>query len=477
MHDLELLQKGGYKGAGLTKLKLTCPLSTFPLEILELGDTLEQLDLSGTGLSSLPASLGASLPHLKIAFFSNCNFTVFPRALAACPVLEMVAFRDNAMAEVPEDSLPPRLRWLILTGNRIAALPASIGRCTRLQKCMLAGNLLQDLPAEMAQCTKLALLRLSANRFESLPAWLFALPELAFLSFAGNPCAPPPPASTTRTVRGLVDIDWTDLEVQHTLGQGASGVISQGLWKQSAEYAEEVAIKIFHGALTSDGTPADELAACSAAGSHESLIMILGRIQNYPDEDPTVVAAADRFQGGVVMQLIPPYYTVLGNPPTLASCTRDTYPASAALDAPRTLSMLVGLAGAAAHLHERGIAHGDLYAHNILASNDDEHALLGDFGAATIYGHGSARECGVEKVEMLAFAHLLEDMLGLIAAGLKDGGEEDEGQPLRQGLQQLHSRCAVADVQSRPTFDEVLEELEGMMGWRGMMRIPDVVPN
>ncbi|KAM7205388.1 leucine-rich repeat-containing protein 28 [Naviculisporaceae sp. PSN 640] len=463
--NLETLKTGGYKGIGLTKFKLeptATPLTAFPTEILELGETLEQLDLSGTGLSSLPAEIGSALPNLKIAFFSGCKFTVFPRELASCPKLEMVAFRSNGMQEVPEDSLPSQLRWLILTDNRISALPSSIGRCSRLEKCMLAGNQLQSLPAEMAQCTKLALLRLSANRFDSLPSWLFSLPELAFLSFAGNPCASP----NAPTPFGLAHIKWDDIEVQHTLGEGASGIISQALWKQSPDSAEEVAIKLFRGALTSDGTPADEMAACIAAGAHESLITVLGRIHGHPDEAQHV----NKFQGGIVMQLIPSYYKVLGQPPSLTSCSRDCYPEDAKLGAIPALSMLTGIAGAAAHLHARGISHGDLYAHNILASSDDAHALLGDFGAATIYGRDcdDALASGIEKLEVLAFAHLVEDMLGMFS-------EDDEvkGSDLRRGLEELHSRCANRNVQSRPSFEEILEELEGMMGWRGMMRIPN----
>ena len=152
MHDLETLRGGGYKGAGLSKLKLTCPLDTFLSEILDLGETLEQLDLSGTGLSSLPQDFGPRLPNLKVAFFSQCNFITFPKELAACPQLEMVAFRGNGMKTVPEDALPPRLRWLILTDNRLSSLPDSIGRCERLQKCMLAGNRLKTLPDHMSAC-------------------------------------------------------------------------------------------------------------------------------------------------------------------------------------------------------------------------------------------------------------------------------------------------------------------------------------
>ncbi|KAK3395230.1 hypothetical protein B0H63DRAFT_462860 [Podospora didyma] len=460
MHDLHILQDGGYKDAGLVKLKLTCPLATFPLEILALGDTLEQLDLSGTGLSSLPADIGSALPHLKIAFFSNCKFTVFPKELAACPALEMVAFRSNGMEDIPEDAFPPRLRWLILTDNRVSALSASIGQCARLQKCMLAGNRLRNLPDEMAQCTKLALLRLSANRIETLPSWLFSLPELAFLSFASNLCVSSLAVNGTGTkmALGLAEIAWDDLEVQHTLGRGASGVISQGLWKQSPDYAEEVAIKVFHGALTSDGTPADEMAACLAAGAHESLITISGRIHGHPEGEV-----------GIVMQLIPPYYAVLGQPPSLESCTRDCFPGEASLSATEALAMLTGIAGAAAHLHARGIAHGDLYAHNILASADDAHAMLGDFGAATIY---KGRDYEMEKLEVLAFAHLVDDLLDI----LKADDEAEGAAELRQGLQDLQARCAVRHVEARPTFDEIVEELEGMAGWRGMMRIP-TIPN
>ncbi|KAK3347189.1 hypothetical protein B0T25DRAFT_296388 [Lasiosphaeria hispida] len=472
MQDLQVLLDGGYKGTGLTKFKLSCPLTDFPQEILELGDSLEQLDFSGTGLSSLPANLGSFLPNLKIAFFSNCNFTVFPKELATCPNLEMVAFRGNAMVEIPEDALPLRLRWLILTGNRIKALPASIGRCTRLQKCMIAGNQLRSLPAEMAQCTKLGLLRLSANQLSILPPWLFTLPELAFLSFAGNPCSTPLSNGTLTTLPlGLSNIPWPSLTVQHTLGRGASGIISQALWEQSpGAFAEEVAIKLFHGALTSDGTPADEMAACLAAGAHESLISLLGRITDHPDEENEMGS----FQGGIVMQLVPEQYCVLGQPPSMASCTRDCFEeAAGAMSAGCALSMLAGVAGAAGHLHRKGIAHGDLYAHNILASREDAHALLGDFGAATVYGKAQAElpQGAMEKLEVLAFAHLVEDILGLVKE--EEEGEEEQ---LRKGLKALQTKCAVADVEARPTFEEITQELEDMMGWRGMMRIPDV-PN
>jgi len=182
--------------------------------------------------------------------------------------------------------------------------------------------------------------------------------------------------------------------------------------------------------------------------------------------------------------------------------------------------MLTGLAGALSHLHARGIAHGSLTPENVLASAEDAHALLVGFGAATIYGHGqglhfragtgSTRgftgagsglntgagdegdgegdgdgEGGVdfagmiERVEVLAFGRLVEYLLGVSAVGRPDGGEGQgraAGGEVERGLWELRDRCVVPDVGKRPGFEEVVECLEGMMGWRGMMRIPDVVP-
>ncbi|KAK4168273.1 leucine-rich repeat-containing protein 28 [Cladorrhinum sp. PSN259] len=469
IHDLETLKNGGYKGAGLTGFKLACLLDSFPDEILELGDALTQLDLSGTGLSSLPANIGNALPNLKIAFFSNCNFKTFPVELSSCPKLEMVAFRSNRMTSISENSLPPALRWLILTDNLISSLPSSIGSCTRLQKCMLAGNRLTSLPESMKQCTNLSLLRLSANQFSSLPQWLFKLPGLAFFSFAGNPCSHRSPSGAA-TPFGLQHIPYASLTIHSPpLGQGASGIISRADWHQSPAYSEDVAIKLFRGHLTSDGTPADEMAACIAAGNHESLITVLGKIDDFPHDHDEV--------GGIVMQLVPQEdYKVLGLPPSMESCTRDTFSdeTRGTWEVGCVLSMLTGLAGAAGHLHERGINHGDLYAHNVLAWKEGQHALLGDFGAATVYGAGREDEYeGLEKLEVLAFGWLVEDMLGLLVDEKEEG---PEGKELRKGLFALKEKCVLHEVENRPSFEEIVDELEGMMGWRGMMRIP-TIPN
>ncbi|GJC85290.1 ras guanine nucleotide exchange factor L [Colletotrichum liriopes] len=426
MQDLATLRSGGYRGRGLQKLKLSEPLNGFPREILDLADTLEYLDLSGTGLSTLPEDF-SQLQKLNIAFFSDCHFTVFPKQLAACPELEMVAFRSNAMTAIPEGALPFNLRWLILTNNRIEALPESIGRCSRLQKCMLAGNSLTTLPDGMSACHKLGLLRLSANNFAELPPWLFELPELAFLSVAGNPCCA---VSLDEELALLRKVGWHDLEIGSLLGHGASGDIFKARWVVADSVVEQVAVKLFKGEVTSDGTPLDEMAACLAAGSHGNLISTLASIQGHPEKH------------GLIMQLIPLITRLL-------AFRLHCRPTDKPLSLETVLEILRGVAAAARHLHSRKVSHCDLYAHNILF-NETGHALLGDFGAATIYEHLDGFD--FEKLEVLALGHLVEDMLGLV--NVKE--EDSKGQKVLQELRMLHTRCSTPIVRARPTFAEVV---------------------
>jgi len=66
MHTLEQLLSGELKGT--KTLKLSCQLTHFPDEIINLADSLEILDLSGNQLSELPKDF-SKLNKLKIAFF------------------------------------------------------------------------------------------------------------------------------------------------------------------------------------------------------------------------------------------------------------------------------------------------------------------------------------------------------------------------------------------------------------------------
>lgn len=442
MHTLSSLRAG--KLAGGKRLDLSCGLTHFPKEIYELADTLEILNLSGNMLSRLPDDL-PKLHKLRVIFCSDNRFTDVPEVLGQCPQLEMVGFKANQIRHLPAVALPDKLRWLILTDNQLGELPAQIGHCARLQKLMLSGNQLQHLPDEMAACTKLELLRIAANRFTQLPGWLLHLPRLAWLAYAGNPCSDAGEAAAM-TRQPITHIDWYTLELQEKLGEGASGVIYRANPKLAT--GPQVAVKVFKGALTSDGLPRSEKAACIAAGAHPGLIPVTGKISGHPEGTP-----------GLVMSLIDPSFRNLAGPPSLGSCTRDVYPGEVVFSLEAVLNIALGIAAVAEHLHAQGVMHGDLYAHNILW-NEQGDCLLGDFGAASFIPQQDERlVANLQRIEVRAFACLLEELTERCSATI-------EAQAVVDALRDLQRRCDQPEVNARPLFAEIQHELAALQNAR-----------
>ncbi|MGI4734353.1 MAG: leucine-rich repeat-containing protein kinase family protein [Janthinobacterium lividum] len=437
MHTLAQLRAGQL--IGLTRLDLSAGLTEFPQEIFDLADTLEVLNLSGNALSALPADL-PRLRKLRVLFCSDNLFTELPAVLGQCPLLSMIGFKANQLRTVPAAALPPALRWLILTDNQLERLPPEIGHCTQMQKLMLAGNQLTELPETLANCHNLELLRIAANQLTELPAWLLALPRLSWLAYAGNPFGAAAEAAVVAR-HPIVGIPWAQLSMEQQLGEGASGVIYRAGWHHGAAGPMEVAVKIFKGAVTSDGLPHSEMAACISAGAHPNLIAVRGKIIQHP-------AGAE----GLVLELIDPVFRNLAGPPSLASCTRDVYAPGTTYGVGAALRLALGIAAAAAHLHAQGIMHGDLYAHNILYTEVGE-GLLGDFGAACFFD--SADRLTVEalqRLEVRAFGCLLEELLAHCPAVAATPA-------LHQAWQQLLHRCFQPVVAARPLFAEVVVEL------------------
>jgi len=426
MQTLEQLRKGEYRDA--TSLKLSEGLTSFPREIFELADTLEMLDLSRNQLTSLPDDFGR-LKKLKILFCSENLFAVLPEVLADCQELDIVGFKSNVIEIVPAKALNPNIRWLILTNNRIGEIPATIGNCHRMQKLMLAGNRLADLPVELSNCHNLSLLRISANRLTKLPDWLLAMPKLSWLAFSGNLFSKKPEAQSVPLIA------WDELQINQQLGEGASGIISKAVHNGS----KKVAVKVFKGAVTSDGLPEDEMHAYILAGSHPGLVQLTGRITAHPED-----------KKGLVMELIPQRFYNLGLTPSFESCTRDVFAPGLKLSSTQVVKVAGTIASLAAQLHSKGIMHSDLYAHNTLI-DDEGNTLFGDFGAACFYDRNDTETAhALERIEVSAFGYLLDDLLHLCS-------EADHPGLLK--LAGFRDACLSPDASSRPDFKSLTQEI------------------
>lgn len=415
MHTLSQLRSGELYG--ITKLKLSENLTTFPKEILTLANSLEILDLSDNKLTDLPEEL-TELKKLKIIFASQNNFKHLPEVLGKLSALEMIGFKSNKIKMVSENSLPKTLRWLILTDNFIEQLPNSIGGCLSLQKLMLAGNRLTQLPEALSQAKALELVRISANNLTQCPEHLLKLPKLAWLAFAGNPFVKNAKESATekvenasQTPHSVPEISSNSYKIMELLGQGASGVISKALWCDSqSNFPNDIAVKVFKGSVTSDGYPKDELRACLQVGLHPNLVQSIAQVNenNYL---------------ALIMSLIPAHFKNLGLPPTLKTCTRDTFPEGFNLSINLITEIINQMESLFEHIHSAHVSHGDLYAHNILF-DEQGNIIFGDFGAASCYQHlKTEQQQLIKKIERRALGHLIEDLLS-ICNGTEKGSKK-----------------------------------------------------
>jgi serine/threonine protein kinase len=99
------------------------------------------------------------------------------------------------------------------------------------------------------------------------------------------------------------------------------------------------------------------------------------------------------------------------------------------------------------------LLHGDLYAHNIL-HNANGNALLGDFGAASFFTmEDQAQADALQRLEVRAFACLLEELLE------RSGTPHDDADPTWASLNHLKTACLQETPDERPLFTEIEQQL------------------
>ncbi len=421
-----------------TVIRIREQLDRIPDEVFDHRETLELLDLSNNRLSDLPAEL-SECSRLRILFLSNNQFSYIPEVLAACPSLDTIAFKSNQISELEPHHLPERLRWLMVTNNRISTLHASFGRFSKLRKLAFAGNALESIPEEIGGCQSLELVRFSSNRLKRPPVELFDLPNLAWMSFSGNAY---PGGSPDRAIDRLPLIGAASVTRVKQISAGASGTLSLARL-QGGQSTRDVALKEFSGDITSDGNALDEVELHARCLGHSNIIELLGRTRS------------TRGDQGLLMELVPPSYEPLGLPPSLETCTRDTFLEASKFSSAQIASVGIQVAGALEHLLSNHVSHGDLYAHNILASATG-HLYVCDFGAASDLSVLSSEErVRVEHIETCAFGRLLEDM---IRQSSRTGVDTDSR------IGELAAVCTHSDVAARPRLSQVKAEIEKLMG-------------
>jgi serine/threonine protein kinase len=94
----------------------------------------------------------------------------------------------------------------------------------------------------------------------------------------------------------------------------------------------------------------------------------------------------------------------------MVSCSRDVYSADVRLPVAQARSIAHAATEAMNHLHGCGLAHGDLYAHNLLVDGEGR-ALLSDLGAASLLPDDDPqRSAALQALDRRALGILLDEL-------------------------------------------------------------------
>lgn len=113
-----------------------CPaVRALPACVVQRGAGLVVLRVNDTVLATLPAAGLEGLSSLRVLDLARNELTQLPEALAlALPQLEVLLVESNLLTELPP-KLPPRLRALDFSQNRLKSLAASqVDRLDRLEQ-------------------------------------------------------------------------------------------------------------------------------------------------------------------------------------------------------------------------------------------------------------------------------------------------------------------------------------------------------
>jgi Leucine-rich repeat (LRR) protein len=171
---------------GATSLDLSgLGLTELPAELFLLTD-LEVLDLYENQLTSIPESI-AQLQNLKIISLYNNQLTSIPESIVQLQNLQILNLRSNQLTSISESITQlQNLQILSLGNNPLTSIFESITKLKNLQILHLHSNQLTSISESIFQLKNLQGLNLHSNQLTSVPESIIQLENLQILDLNNN---------------------------------------------------------------------------------------------------------------------------------------------------------------------------------------------------------------------------------------------------------------------------------------------------
>lgn len=449
-------------GRASTKLNLSnCGLTAEVLSSMfrSLGapySGVTTLDLGSNNFETLPVELFSFFPNLDTLFLTQNRLNSVPPNLQHTKITRL-SLKSNNLSSLDAFLLPSTLIHLILTENNLSNVK-NLGRLRSLRKLMLSGNRLRSISSVlMPSCPedhsfeteesgdveedgappndelwrslqegakqstdrtllyrdsdqdkfyrhrvwkncswmqKLELIRLARNRidaFSHLDEQLLDLHRsLAWISLAGN-------AGAQRKAKAFLFLNDSLQCSGDVVGRGASGVVERCRYTQEGSVSV-VALKRFKK-ISSDGSRQDEISVLSRLPHHPHVLGPLGALAN----------------GNEISAIAFPFVTgrPLALPPDITSVTKARFYPLLRVPHNEQIRIARDVISAVQALHDSGVLHGDLYAHNVMYGSTNgeggQIAFLTDFGASFFIPLQLKRS--LLRIEARALARFIDDLV------------------------------------------------------------------
>ncbi|KAM3093078.1 COR domain-containing protein [Phormidesmis sp. 146-12] len=211
-----------------TKLDLSGKgLTELPAELWQLTN-LTWLSLSENQLSAVPKELG-QLSNLTVLCLFQNQLTAVPKELGQLSNLTALHLASNQLVAVPKEvGQLSNLTRLYLHDNQLTVVPKEVGQLSNLTELYLYDNQLTVVPKEVGQLSNLTVLYLFQNQLTAVPKELGQLSNLVVLPLHNNPLTFPPPEVVeqgTAAILAYLREDLTEQWISKLLvvGQGQIG--------------------------------------------------------------------------------------------------------------------------------------------------------------------------------------------------------------------------------------------------------------
>jgi internalin A len=179
------VEKWKWVNGKLVPTLVTNQLTAWPEELQQLSQ-LRKLDLSGNPLGHCPDWL-EKLGLLEQLRLTSIGLSEIPDSIASLTNLTHLWLDSNQITAIPDSiAALTNLTTLRLDSNQITSIPDSIASLTNLTRLWLSSNQITSIPDSIAPLTNLTHLGLSSNQITSIPDSIGQLIVLEGLYLSNN---------------------------------------------------------------------------------------------------------------------------------------------------------------------------------------------------------------------------------------------------------------------------------------------------